>query len=223
MDDLHKLYDAVLAGDAPGARLITQQALAEGVEALRLVNEFMSPAMNEAGRRFEAGEYFVPHLLLSARAVKSALALTRPLLAACGTRPIGRIVIGTVRGDLHDIGKNIVAAVLEGGGFEVIDLGVGVTPEKFGAAIQEYHPDIIGMSALLTTTMTAMKETVDFIKLAGLRNHVKVLVGGAPITRAFAEEAGADDFGGSAAEALRAAKRFRQAARPSANEITQVT
>jgi 5-methyltetrahydrofolate--homocysteine methyltransferase len=208
MDDLNKLYDAVLAGDALSAKEITQLALAAGVEPMRLVNEFMSPAMGEAGRRFEAGEYFVPHLLLSARAVKGALALTRPLMAACGSPPIGRVIVGTVQGDLHDIGKNIVAAVLEGGGLEVIDLGVGVTPEGFVRAVREKHPDIVGMSALLTTTMLAMKDTIDAMKQAGLRGQVKVLVGGAPITRTFAAEIGADDFGSSAADALRAAKRF---------------
>jgi 5-methyltetrahydrofolate--homocysteine methyltransferase len=148
--------------------------------------------------------------------MKSALALVRPLLAHGGAQSIGRIVIGTVKGDLHDIGKNIVAAVLEGGGFEVIDLGVGVTPEKFVAAIQEKTPDIVGMSALLTTTMSAMKDTIEAMKQAGVRGQVKVLIGGAPITREFTEQIGADDFGSSATAALRSAKRFLGIA-PTAN------
>jgi len=208
MAELSKLYDAVLAGNAAEAKAITQEALAAGVEPMRLVNDFMSPAMGEAGRRFEAEEYFVPQLMLSARAMKTALALIRPLLANRETRSIGRIVLGTVKGDLHDIGKNIVAAVLEGGGFEVIDLGVGVTPEQFVQAIRDKRPGLVGMSALLTTTMLAMKETIETMRRAGVREQVKVLVGGAPVTRSFAEEIGADDFAGSAADGLRAAKRL---------------
>jgi methylmalonyl-CoA mutase cobalamin-binding domain/chain len=206
--NLSKLYDAVLSGDAVAAKNLTVEALAAGVEPLQLVNEYMSPAMGRAGTLFEEGEYFVPQLLLSARAMKSSLALVRPLLAECGEKPLGRVVIGTVQGDLHDIGKNIVAAVLEGGGFEVVDLGVGVSPEKFVEAIREFRPQIVGMSSLLTATMLMMKETVEFMKSAGVRSQVKVLIGGAPVTRAFAEQIGADDFGGSATHALRAAKRF---------------
>jgi 5-methyltetrahydrofolate--homocysteine methyltransferase len=198
----------VLTGDHGRAKAIVEAALASGVEPLRLVTEFMSPAMGEAGRLFEEGDYFVPQLLLSARAMKTALAPIRPLLAARGAQAIGRIVVGTVQGDLHDIGKNIVAAVLEGGGFEVFDLGVSVSPDKFVAAIREKTPDIVGMSALLTTTMLAMKDTIEAMRRAGVRDQVKVLVGGAPITRNFAEAIGADDFGSSATEALRAAKRF---------------
>jgi corrinoid protein of di/trimethylamine methyltransferase len=207
-NDVKQLYDAVLLGDAVRAKKIAEEALSAGIEPLRLVNDFMSPAMGEAGKRFEAGDYFVPQLLLSARAMKTALAPIRPLLAARGTQAIGRVIIGTVKGDLHDIGKNIVAAVLEGGGFEVIDLGVGVTPEKFVSAVREKAPDILGLSALLTTTMFCMKETIQALHLAGLRDRVKVLVGGAPVTRTFAEEIGADDFGNSATEALRVAKQI---------------
>ncbi len=208
MEDLNKLYDAVLNGNAATAKAITEQALALNIAPIRLVNEFMSPAMGEVGRRFETGEYFVPQLLLSARAMKTSLALIRPLLAACGAQAIGCVVIGTVRGDLHDIGKNIVAAVLEGGGFEVIDLGVGASPEEFVAAIHEKNPDIICMSALLTTTMLAMKDTIDAMKQSGVRGQVKVLVGGAPVTRKFAEQVGADEFGSSAVDALAIAKRL---------------
>jgi methylmalonyl-CoA mutase cobalamin-binding domain/chain len=214
MDDLKQLYDAVLAGDAASAKVLTELALADGIEPMQLVTGFMSPAMGEAGRRFEEGEYFVPQLLRSARAMKTSLALIRPLLASHGSHAIGRVVIGTVKGDLHDIGKNIVAAVLEGGGFEVIDLGVGVSPESFIAAIREKEPVIVGLSALLTTTMLGMRDTIEAMKQAGVRDHVKVLVGGAPVTRAFAQEIGADDFGSSAVEALRIAKGFLKLAAP---------
>jgi corrinoid protein of di/trimethylamine methyltransferase len=206
MEDLRKLLDAVVSGDAVVARQITDEALAAGAEPLTLVNQFMAPAMDEVGRRFESGEYFVPELLLSARAMKSAMELIRPLLAARGAEPVGRVVIGTVKGDLHDIGKNLVAAMLEGGGFEVIDLGVNVTPEKFMAAVREKNANIVAMSALLTTTMTSMKITIEAFAAAGMRNQVKMLVGGAPLTKEYAEEIGADGFGASAVEAVALAR-----------------
>ena len=161
MPDLKELYDAVVRGDAKTTQAITQQALAEGVDPLKLVNECMIPAMDEVGRRFECNEYFVPELLISARAMKGALELVRPILTARGDKPMGRVAIGTVRGDLHDIGKNLVASLLEGGGFEVIDLGVNVAPEKFIATVNEKQANIVAMSALLTTTMPAMKTTID--------------------------------------------------------------
>jgi len=167
----------------------------------------MMPAMSEVGRRFECNEYFVPELLLSARAMKAALELLRPLLAASGNQPAGRVALGTVKGDLHDIGKNLVGAMLEGGGYEVIDLGVNVTPEQFIAAVKEKQANIVAMSALLTTTMPAMKTTIDAMKQAGVRGLVKVIVGGAPITEKFAMEIGADGFGESAAGAVSAAKK----------------
>ena len=167
----------------------------------------MVPAMAEVGRRFECNEYFVPELLLSARAMKGALELIRPLLVASGAQPVGRVAIGTVKGDLHDIGKNLVAAMLEGGGYEVIDLGVNVTPEQFVAAVKEKNANIVAMSALLTTTMPSMRTTVDALKQAGVRNQVKILVGGAPITERYAEEIGADGFAESAAGAVGLAKK----------------
>lgn len=207
MADLKQLYQAVLNGDAKTSAAITQQALAEGVDPLELVNEQMIPAMDEVGRRFEANEYFVPELLISARAMKAALDLIRPLLAAKGTQPLGRVAIGTVKGDLHDIGKNLVASLLEGGGFEVIDLGVNVAPEKFIATIQEKGVNIVAMSALLTTTMPAMKSTIDALKQAGVREKVKVLIGGAPITQKYAEEIGADGYSESAVGAVALAKK----------------
>jgi len=167
----------------------------------------MIPAMNEVGRRFECSEYFVPELLISARAMKAALELVRPLMMARGDKPLGCVAIGTVKGDLHDIGKNLVAAMLEGGGFEVIDLGVNVTPEQFIAAVNEKGAQIIAMSALLTTTMPAMKTAIDAFKQAGVRDKIKVLIGGAPITQKYAQEIGADGYSESAVGAVAAAKQ----------------
>ena len=207
MPDLKQLYDSVVSGDAKATQAITKQALADGVDPLKLVNEYMVPAMDEVGRRFEANEYFVPELLISARAMKAALELIRPLLTARGDQPLGRVAIGTVKGDLHDIGKNLVGSLLEGGGFEVIDLGVNVTPEKFIATVNEKKANIIAMSALLTTTMPAMKTTIDALKQAGVRDKVKVLIGGAPITQRYAEEIGADGYSESAVGAVALAKK----------------
>jgi 5-methyltetrahydrofolate--homocysteine methyltransferase len=166
----------------------------------------MIPAMDEVGRRFEANEYFVPELLIAARAMKGAMELLRPLLVESGAKPAGRVVIGTVRGDLHDIGKNLVAAMLEGGGFEVIDLGVDVSPERFIAAVEENGAQIIAMSALLTTTMPGMKTTLEAIERAGMRDRVKVMIGGAPVTQRYADEIGADGFSDNASGAVRVAR-----------------
>jgi 5-methyltetrahydrofolate--homocysteine methyltransferase len=207
MPDLKQLYDAVVNGDAKTSQNITQQALAEGIDPLELVNKYMVPAMDEVGRRFEANEYFVPELLIAARAMKASLDLIRPLLTARGDQPVGRVAIGTVKGDLHDIGKNLVASLLEGGGFEVIDLGVNVPPEKFIATVKERGANIIAMSALLTTTMPAMKSTIDALKQAGVRQQVKVLIGGAPITQKYADEIGADGYSENAVGAVALAKK----------------
>jgi 5-methyltetrahydrofolate--homocysteine methyltransferase len=207
MPDLKQLHDAVLTGDAKTAKAVTEQALAAGVAPLTIVQEYMVPAMAEVGRRFECNEYFVPELLLAARAMKGALELIRPLLIASGAQPVGRVALGTVKGDLHDIGKNLVGAMLEGGGYEVLDLGVNVTPEQFVAAVKEKGANIVAMSALLTTTMPAMRTTVDALKTAGVRDKVKILVGGAPITQRYAEEIGADGFAESAAGAVGLAKK----------------
>ena len=207
MIELQKLHDAVLTGDAKTAKMVTEQALAGGVEPLKLVQDYMMPAMAEVGRRFETNEYFVPELLISARAMKAALELIRPLLIASGTEPVGRVALGTVKGDLHDIGKNLVGAMLEGGGFEVLDLGVNVSPEQFIAAVKEKKANIVAMSALLTTTMPAMKTTIEAMKQAGMRDQVKVLIGGAPITAGFAAEIGADGYSESAAGAVSAARK----------------
>jgi corrinoid protein of di/trimethylamine methyltransferase len=207
MIEIQPLYDAVLNGDAKTAKSVTEQALAAGTEPLHLVQGFMMPAMAEVGRRFECNDYFVPELLLSARAMKAALELIRPLLVASGTEPVGRVALGTVRGDLHDIGKNLVGAMLEGGGYEVIDLGVNVAPEQFVAAVKEKNANIVAMSALLTTTMPAMKTTIEALQQAGVRQQVKVLIGGAPISQKYADEIGADGYSESAAGAVAAAKK----------------
>lgn len=207
MEDLQKLFDSVVSGDATTARCITEGALADRMEPLTLVNQFLSPAMDEVGRRFEGGDYFVPELLLSARAMKSAMEVIRPLLAARRAEPMGRVVIGTVKGDLHDIGKNLVAAMLEGGGFEVIDLGFNVSPEKFMAAVWEKNANIVAMSALLTTTMTSMRTTIEAFTAAGMRDRVKMLVGGAPLTQQYADEIKADGFGANAIEAVALARQ----------------
>jgi corrinoid protein of di/trimethylamine methyltransferase len=207
MTDLKLLHEAVLSGDAKAANAITQQAIAEGIDPLKLVNDYMIPAMDEVGRRFECNEYFVPELLISARAMKAALDIIRPLLNARGDQPIARVAIGTVKGDLHDIGKNLVASLLEGGGFEVLDLGVNVAPEKFIAAVKEKNSTIIAMSALLTTTMPSMKTIIDALKQAGIRDQVKVLIGGAPITQQYADEIGADGYSENAVGAVALAKK----------------
>src|ERR1043166_8110481 len=200
--DLKQLHDAVLNGNAKLAKSITEQALAEGVDPQKMVTEYMIPAMDEIWRRFEANEYFVPELLIAARAMKTALQLIAPLLKAQGAQPVARVAIGTVKGDLHDIGKNLVAAMLEGGGFEIIDLGVDVTPEKFIAAVKEKNANVIALSALLTTTMPMMKTTIEQIKNAGVRGQVKVMIGGAPVTQKYAEEIGADGYADNASSAV---------------------
>ena len=183
MADLQKLYDAVLNGDAKTAVAVTREAIAENIDPLQLISGTMVPAMAEVGKRYEEEEYFVPELLLSARAMNGSLELLRPLLAERGAKPTGTVAIGTVKGDLHDIGKNLVASLLEGGGFEVIDLGADVPPERFIEAVREKGAQIVCLSALLTVTMPSMKTTIEALKQAGVREQVKVLVGGAPVTQ----------------------------------------
>ena len=197
-----ELYDAILNGDAKKAHAATEAALAAGVAPLQLISESMVPAMDEVGRLFEAEEYFVPELLLAGRAMRSALEILRPLMTASGQKLATKVVIGTVKGDLHDIGKNIVGSMLEGSGFEVIDLGSDVSPEKFVSAVMEQKPQIVCMSALLTVTMPAMKTTIDALKTAGVRTKVKVLIGGAPVTSQYAKEIGADGYSENASGAV---------------------
>jgi corrinoid protein of di/trimethylamine methyltransferase len=202
------LYDGILNGDAKKAHAATQAALAAGTAPMDLIQESMVPAMDEVGRLFESEEYFVPELLLAARAMKSSLELLKPLLAASGQKMAVRVVIGTVKGDLHDIGKNIVASMLEGSGFEVIDLGTDVSPERFVKAVEERNPHVVCMSALLTVTMPAMKITIDALKSAGVRTRVKVLIGGAPVSKQYAEEIGADGFSENANGAVSLVKNL---------------
>jgi corrinoid protein of di/trimethylamine methyltransferase len=206
MADLQKLYDAILDGDAKTSAAVTNEALGEGADPVSLISDYMVPAMDEVGRRYEAEEYFVPELLLAARAMKAALVLLRPLLAASGAQPAGRVVIGTVKGDLHDIGKNLVASMLEGGGFEVTDLGADVSPEKFIEAVKSSGANIVCLSALLTVTMPSMKKTIDAMESAGVRSQVKVFVGGAPVTAQYATEIGADGYSETASGAVALAR-----------------
>lgn len=203
-----ELYDAILNGNSPAAVEAARKALESGTEPLEVIQSEMVPAMDEVGRLFECEEYFVPELLLAGRAMKASLELIRPLLAASGAQPAGRVVIGAVKGDLHDIGKNIVASMLEGGGFQVTDLGTDVPPEKFVDVVRESRPDLVCLSSLLTVTMPAMKTTIDALASAGLRENAKVIVGGAPVTQRFAEEIGADGYGENAPAAVALARKL---------------
>ncbi|MGA2989135.1 MAG: corrinoid protein [Candidatus Korobacteraceae bacterium] len=211
MAEPKKLFDAILKGDNKGAVAVTKELISEGSQPMDLIANYMIPAMNEVGRLFESEEYYVPELLLSARAMKGALQLLRPLLAASGAQPAGCVVIGTVKGDLHDIGKNLVSSMLEGGGFEVVDLGTDVTPEKFIQAIQEHQANIVALSALLTVTMPMMKNTIAALKQASLRDRVKVMIGGAPVTREYANSIGADGYSETATGAVALARQLTAA------------
>jgi corrinoid protein of di/trimethylamine methyltransferase len=202
MADLERLREAIVNGNHKAAKEVTQAALAEGVDPQLLVNDIMIPAMNEVGKLYEAGDYFVPELLIAARAMKASLELIRPLLIEKGAEPVGRVVIGTVKGDLHDIGKNLVSAMLEGAGFVVTDLGVDVAPEKFVSAARENNASLVALSALLTTTMGGMKAVVEALDAAGLHGKVKVMIGGAPTTQKYARDIGADGYGSNANSAV---------------------
>ena len=208
MSEPAELYDAILTGNAKKAEEVTKAALAADVNPSELLGKYMIPAMDEVGKRFECNEYFVPELLIAARAMKTALRLLTPKLAAAGAKAAGRVVIGTVQGDLHDIGKNLVASMLEGGGFEVVDLGVDVPPQKFVEAAKEQDGSILAMSALLTTTMTQMKAVVKALEEAGIRRKTKVIIGGAPITQQYADEIGADGYGDNASTAVALARKL---------------
>ncbi|HIY14778.1 MAG TPA: corrinoid protein [Candidatus Alistipes cottocaccae] len=205
---LDELYNAILTGNLESAVAVTEGALAEGVDPQTIINNYMIRAMEEIGRRFEAGQAYVPNLLMSARAMKGALELLRPLLRSNAAESRGRIVIGTVRGDLHDIGKNLVASMLEGCGFEVYNIGVDISSEKFLAAAREHQADIICMSALLTTTMTYMKEVIDALRASDLAGKVKTLVGGAPVSEDFARSIGADGYSSNANNAVQMARQL---------------
>jgi len=208
MSEPAELYDAILTGNAKKAEEVTKAALAADVNPSELLGKYMIPAMDEVGKRFECNEYFVPELLIAARAMKTALQILTPKLAAVGAKAAGRVVIGTVQGDLHDIGKNLVASMLEGGGFQVVDLGVDVPPQKFVEAAKEQDGSILAMSALLTTTMTQMKAVVKALEEAGIRKKTKVIIGGAPITQQYADEIGADGYGDNASTAVALARKL---------------
>jgi corrinoid protein of di/trimethylamine methyltransferase len=208
MADLSELYDAILTGNAPKAEEVTKAALEENTDPTELLGKYMIPAMDEVGKRFECNEYFVPELLIAARAMKVAMALMAPALAEAGAEAAGRVVIGTVQGDLHDIGKNLVASMLEGAGFEVVDLGVDVSPEKFVEAAREKEGSLVALSALLTTTMTQMKTVVEKLEADGDRDKFKVMIGGAPITQQYADEIGADGYSDNASAAVALAREL---------------
>ncbi len=204
-ETLQALYNAILEGQRDFAKENVEQALADGVDA-GVVLDTMVSAMGEVGRLFEEGEYFVPEMLIAARAMKTGMEILKPELVDADIQPVGKIVAGTVKGDLHDIGKNLVCMMLEGAGFQVVDLGSDVSPDAFVAAVSEHHPDFIAMSALLTTTMPNMQTTIEALKAAGVRDQVKVLIGGAPITDAYAEKIGADGYAPDASRAVKLAK-----------------
>lgn len=206
MENLNNLYNAILSGNLKVAVETSKEAMSEGCDPQQLINEYMAAAMREIGQRFEAGKAFVPELLMAARAMKGALEVLKPYLVSSGAIALGKVVIGTVKGDLHDIGKNLVASMLEGSGFEVINLGVDISAEKFVAAVKEHQAQIVCLSALLTTTMEYMRTIVKALEDNGLRNQVKVMVGGAPISEAFARQIGADGYSENANSAVALAR-----------------
>ncbi len=205
---LQEILDGVVNGDNHLVPEKVNEALDKGTSPETLLNQAMIPAMAEVGRRFEAGEYFVPEMLISARAMKSGLAILKPKLVKQNFKSYGKIVVGTVKGDLHDIGKNLVSLMLEGAGFEVIDAGSDVAPEKFVEIAKANNADIIGLSALLTTTMTNMKATVTALDQAGLKGKIKVMIGGAPVTEGYATQIGADGYAEDASKAVALAKQL---------------
>jgi 5-methyltetrahydrofolate--homocysteine methyltransferase len=207
-----RLSTAILEGDAQKAPKLVERGLKEGLPAKEILDNGLVPGMNKVGVRFKAGDMFVPEVLMSADAMQASLAVLRPELLASGAKLVGRIVMGTVKGDLHDIGKNLVGMMCEGAGFEVIDIGFNVDPEKFIDAIIEHKPDVVGMSALLTTTMRAMAQTIKAVQEAGLRDQVKIMVGGAPVDAAFAERIGADGYGSNGPAGSDLAKKLVGAA-----------
>ncbi len=201
-----KLFDAVLEGDFDGVRTNVQAALDAKLDPNVILNEGMIAAMREVGCRFEAGEYYVPEMLIAARAMQTGMAILKPHLQQTDRKSSGKVVIGTVKGDLHDIGKNLVSLMLEGAGYEIVDLGVDVPIEEFIRVVREEKPDIVGMSALLTTTMQMMKQTIDAFEVAGLRDQVKFIIGGAPVTESYASQIGADGFSPDASRAVNVVK-----------------
>jgi corrinoid protein of di/trimethylamine methyltransferase len=206
MTGLNNLYDAILKGNLDLSVETTKSALAEGVDPQSIIRDFMIPAMDKIGGMFENCEVFVPELLMSSRAMKGSLALIQPLLEASGAESKGKVIIGTVQGDLHDIGKNIVGSMLEGAGFQVINLGNDITSLKFVEAIKTHNPQIVAMSALLTTTMTSMEKIIIAIREAGLRDRVKIIIGGAPVSANYSNKIGADGYSDNANGAVKLAR-----------------
>ncbi len=204
------LFDHTLVGHAKDVRALTEEGVALGMDPMDLLFGALIPALQEVGRRFEIGEYFVPEMLIAAKAMQGALNILRPLLAQAGAKPTGTVMMLTVKGDLHDIGKNLCNIMLEGAGFTIIDLGVNVSPEKMVAAVKEHKPPIIGFSAFLTTTMPMFKANIDALIKEGLRDQVKVIVGGAPVTQAYADKVGADGYAKDASATVRLAKSLMQ-------------
>jgi 5-methyltetrahydrofolate--homocysteine methyltransferase len=203
---LKGLYDNTLIGNAPEVKQLTEQGVADGMDPESMLYDALIPSLEEVGARFERGDFFVPEMLIAARAMQGALDILRPLLAETGAQTVGTYVMGTVKGDVHDIGKNLVNIMLEGAGFTVHDLGVNVAPEKFIDAINEHKPDIVGFSAFLTTTMPMFKANINALEKAGIRDDVIVMVGGAPVTQEYADRVGADGYAADASTAVRLAK-----------------
>ena len=203
---IEAIYKGILDGDQHLVAQQVIQAINAGLSPALILKDGLVAAMSEVGRLFENGEYYVPEMLIAARAMQAGLKLLKPTLVEAGVKATGRVVIGTVAGDLHDIGKNLVGMILEGAGFELIDLGTDIKPEAFIKSVQEHHPDILAMSALLTTTMPNMEATIKALEKAGLRKEVKVIIGGAPITEEYARKIGADGFGYDASQAVKTAR-----------------
>ncbi|MFI5035295.1 MAG: corrinoid protein [Acidimicrobiales bacterium] len=214
---LKEMYDFTLVGNAPAVLELTNAGLAMGLDPETLLFDALIPSLEEVGARFERGDFFVPEMLIAGRAMAGALDVLRPLMVATGVEAVGTFVMGTVKGDVHDIGKNLVNIMLEGAGFHVIDLGVQVAPERFIEAIVEHKPDIVGFSAFLTTTMPMFKANINALEKAGLRDQVIVMVGGAPVTQEYADAVGADGYASDASAAVRRAKDLLQARRAMAS------
>ena len=213
MSELYnELKQSVIDGNQQGAKDLVNKLLAQGEEAKAIIDNALITAMDIVGDKFQNQEFFIPELLVAARAMEGCLSILQPLLAASDVNPAGIFVVGTVKGDLHDIGKNLVNMMCEGAGFEIIDIGFNADPEKFVEAIKEHQPDVVGMSAMLTTTMRAMAHTIKAIEEAGLRDRVKIMVGGAPVDAAFSERIGADGYGSNAPSGTELAKKFVGAA-----------
>ena len=207
---LKGLYDNTLIGNAPEVKQLTEMGVADGMDPESMLYDALIPSLEEVGARFERGDFFVPEMLIAARAMQGALDILRPLLAETGAQTVGTYVMGTVKGDVHDIGKNLVNIMLEGAGFTVHDLGVNVAPEVFIDAINEHKPDIVGFSAFLTTTMPMFKANINALEKAGIRDNVIVMVGGAPVTQEYADKVGADGYAADASTAVRMANDLIQ-------------